>query len=126
LISKGLVYRFIHKPMSPGRARLFAEAAVKKYEETRKLTATVPSIARQSRSNRGLVIGAAIVALGLVIFWVIHKNTADDAVTPPAAAERPAPAGQAQQPVQPPPVTGLQERFDEAARNAAPPKAAAR
>jgi DNA-binding NtrC family response regulator len=30
LISAGLVYRFIHKPMSPARAKLFAEAAIKK------------------------------------------------------------------------------------------------
>src|ERR1700719_2102712 len=36
LISAGIVYRFIHKPMSPGRARLFADAAVKKYGERRK------------------------------------------------------------------------------------------
>jgi DNA-binding NtrC family response regulator len=31
LISDGSVYRFIHKPMSPARARLFADAAVKRY-----------------------------------------------------------------------------------------------
>jgi TonB family protein len=36
LISAGTVYRFIHKPMSPGRARLFAEAAVRKYGEQRR------------------------------------------------------------------------------------------
>ena len=100
LISKGLVYRFIHKPMSPGRAKLFAEAAVKKYEETRKLTDTVPAITRPSRSNRGLVIIAAIGALALVsiLFWAMHKHAADDAVPPPATAVRPAPAAQAQQP----------------------------
>ena len=36
LISDGTVYRFIHKPMSPARARLFADAAVKRYEDQRR------------------------------------------------------------------------------------------
>ncbi len=39
LISAGLVYRFIHKPMSPARAKLFAEAAIKKYEDQRRRAA---------------------------------------------------------------------------------------
>ena len=39
LISAGMVYRFIHKPMSPGRAKLFADAAVKKYDEQRRRSA---------------------------------------------------------------------------------------
>jgi len=40
LISTGTVYRFIHKPMSPGRARLFTDAAVRKYGEQRVSAAT--------------------------------------------------------------------------------------
>ena len=105
LISKGLVYRFIHKPMSPGRAKLFAEAAVKKYEETRKLTAAAPSITPPSLSNRGRMWGAAIGVLGLVsiIYWAMHKNAAGNAVPPPAAAERPVPAAQVQRPAEPSP-----------------------
>src|SRR6202166_2309195 len=55
LISAGSVYRFIHKPMSPGRAKLFADAAVKKYEEQRRRAAASPPIQRNSRSNRGLL-----------------------------------------------------------------------
>jgi len=43
LISAGVVYRFIHKPMSPGRAKLFADAAVKKFDEQRKRSAAVPA-----------------------------------------------------------------------------------
>ncbi len=42
LISAGTVYRFIHKPMSPGRAKLFAEAAVRKYVEQRKRVPAAP------------------------------------------------------------------------------------
>ncbi len=47
LISAGTVYRFIHKPMSPGRAKLFADAAVKKYDEQRR----APSLSRVLPSN---------------------------------------------------------------------------
>jgi len=53
LISAGTVYRFIHKPMSPGRAKLFADAAVKKYDEQRKRSAAVPPTKRDSPSDRG-------------------------------------------------------------------------
>lgn len=118
LISKGLVYRFIHKPMSPGRARLFAEAAVKKYEETRKLTATAPSITPPSRSN-GWMWGAAIGVLGLVsiIFWAMHKNAAGNAVPPPAAAERPVPAAQLQRPAEPSPSARAFESVSYRAEN---------
>jgi len=42
LISAGLVYRFIHKPMSPARAKLFAEAAIRKYEDQRRRAAEAP------------------------------------------------------------------------------------
>src|SRR6202041_3977983 len=42
LISADTVYRFIHKPMSPGRAKLFADAAVKKYDEHRRRAAAPP------------------------------------------------------------------------------------
>ena len=36
LISDGSIYRFIHKPMSPARARLFADAAVKRFDDRRR------------------------------------------------------------------------------------------
>ena len=51
LISAGLVYRFIHKPMSPARAKLFAEAAIKKYEDQRRRSAEMP--ARETASSGG-------------------------------------------------------------------------
>ena len=45
LISDGTVYRFIHKPMSPARARLFADAAVKRYDDQqRNVEATVAAV----------------------------------------------------------------------------------
>ncbi|HXC08933.1 MAG TPA: TonB family protein [Steroidobacteraceae bacterium] len=76
LISAGTVYRFIHKPMSPGRAKLFAEAAVKRYDEQRRRTAAGPPIQRRSRSSRGWLTGGAIGALGIivVIAWSLYRD----------------------------------------------------
>jgi TonB family protein len=87
LISAGLVYRFIHKPMSPGRAKLFADAAVKKFEEQRRRSAAITPIKRASRSNRGALIGGAIGALGVIVVatWAWQRNS-DESGAPHAAA----------------------------------------
>jgi TonB family protein len=92
LISAGTVYRFIHKPMSPGRAKLFADAAVKKYDEQRRRAAAAPPSKRSPRPNPGVLIGGAIGALGVIAAaaWMLHGNTPDDAGLPHAAgAESP-------------------------------------
>jgi TonB family protein len=87
LISAGTVYRFIHKPMSPGRAKLFADAAVKKHDEQRRRAAS-PPIKHTPRSNRGVLIGGAIGVLGIIALatWAIHRNSQNDARPPPAAS----------------------------------------
>src|SRR3984957_20182155 len=86
LISAGTVYRFIHKPMSPGRAKLFADAAVKKYEEQRRRSAPASPSRRSLRSHRGVLMGGAIGALGAIIAgsWVIHRSSQDNADPPHA------------------------------------------
>jgi TonB family protein len=93
LISAGIVYRFIHKPMSPGRAKLFAEAAVKRYDEQRRRTAAAPPIQRGSRSNRGWLSGGAIGAFAIIaaIAWGVHRagETDTDAPSPAALANAP-------------------------------------
>jgi protein TonB len=98
LISAGAVYRFIHKPMSPGRAKLFADAAVKKYDEQRRRAAATPANKRSPRPNPGVLIGGAIGALGVIAAaaWMLHGNTEDEAGPPhaagvahPSAAESP-------------------------------------
>jgi TonB family protein len=88
LISAGTVYRFIHKPMSPGRAKLFADAAVKKYEEQRRRAASTPSVNRKPRSHRGVLIGGTLSALGVIIVatWAIRRGFPDDDAAPPHAA----------------------------------------
>ena len=68
LISAGIVYRFIHKPMSPARAKSFADAAVKKYDEQRRRAAAAPPpVKRPSPANRGVLLAGAVVALGVIV-----------------------------------------------------------
>jgi TonB family protein len=88
LISAGTVYRFIHKPMSPGRAKLFADAAVKKYEEQRRRAATTPSLNRRPRSRRGALIGGTLGALGVAIIaiWAISRGSDEGAGASPHIA----------------------------------------
>jgi TonB family protein len=62
LISSGMIYRFIHKPMSPGRATLFADAAVKRYEEQRRHAADPK--ARAAAAVTGQQFLANVVAAG--------------------------------------------------------------
>ncbi len=92
LISAGLVYRFIHKPMSPARAKLFAEAAIKKYEDQRRRAAETPS--RQSASPAGHVwlLGGAVAALLIVggIAWIAHRSSGEEPA--PALSESAKPA----------------------------------
>jgi TonB family protein len=98
LISAGLVYRFIHKPMSPARAKLFAEAAIKKYEDQRRRAAETPRRARATPASRGWLIGVVATALVVIaaIAWIAHRSSVEEAALPvagesakPAAAESP-------------------------------------
>ncbi len=90
-ISDGTVYRFIHKPMSPGRARLFADAAVRKYAEQRSRNDAAVAVA--ATNHRGPLIGAVCAALcGLLgTIWL----------APHAAREERAPQQQALNPAVP-------------------------
>lgn len=62
LISGGTVYRFIHKPVSPGRAKLFIDAAVRKYAEHHRPFSTGVKLSRSSSYKR-LLLGAGIAAM---------------------------------------------------------------
>ncbi|HEY2683989.1 MAG TPA: energy transducer TonB [Steroidobacteraceae bacterium] len=66
LISAGTVYRFIHKPMSPNRARLFVEAAVKRHGEQRRRALPAP-VARPPKSGKPWLIGAGVGAVGAIV-----------------------------------------------------------
>ena len=93
LISEGLVYRFIHKPMSPARAKLFAEAAIKKYEDQRRRAAETPQRKSASPANHVWLFGGAVAALLIVggIAWIAHRNNGDEpALLPSGDAAKPA------------------------------------
>jgi TonB family protein len=95
LISAGLVYRFIHKPMSPARAKLFAEAAIKRYEDHRRRAAQAPQLVGASPSSRNWLAGVAIGALALAaaVAWMVHRSGGEEPEAPPAAeAAKPASA----------------------------------
>ena len=84
LISSGDVYRFIHKPMSPGRAKLFVESAVRKFEEQRPRRAAgrvAPAVV-QAEGPRTWMIGAAVaVAIGiLAVTLLMHQRAAPPSV----------------------------------------------
>jgi TonB family protein len=95
LISAGLVYRFIHKPMSPARAKLFAEAAIRKYEDHRRRAAEAPQRKRASPSRRVWLTGGALGALALAaaVAWIAQRSGGEESTAPPAAeAAKPASA----------------------------------
>jgi TonB family protein len=78
-ISTGIVYRFIHKPMSPGRAKLFAEAAVKKYEERRRVP-TAPAGTGKNGAGAGnqrllKVTAAGLMVAGITAWVLLHHGT---------------------------------------------------
>src|SRR5271163_4026288 len=103
LISDGSIYRFIHKPLSPARARLFADAAVKRFDDRRRrsVEAAAPT-AGAPRQPRRILIGAtsAGVAVLLVAGWLLHRRNIDQAdtlataPTLPAASTAPSASGQ--------------------------------
>jgi TonB family protein len=95
LISAGSIYRFIHKPMSPGRAKLFAEAAVKKYGEHRRRVGRTAVPIGPSSSGRPWLIGAviAVVVLAALVTFVVHQNNSEGSTSAPLR-EAAKPAGE--------------------------------
>jgi TonB family protein len=82
LISDGSIYRFIHKPLSPARARLFADAAVKRFDDRRRRTGEVTApTAGAPRQPRRILIGAtsAGVAVLLTAGWLLHRWNVEQA-----------------------------------------------
>ena len=90
LISDGTVYRFIHKPMSPARARLFADAAVKRYEDLRRRTGQLTAAAANPSGNGGLIIAGGCAAICAIAggLWALTHGERRSA--PAAAAGMPA------------------------------------
>ena len=81
-ITEGSVHRFLHKPVSEQRVRLFVEAAWRRHEDALKGAAAVP-VARPPRRNRWGLIAGGVLALAAALAWVAtHTPTS----APPARA----------------------------------------
>ena len=95
-ISEGAVFRFIHKPVSPARARLFADAAVRRFSELRQrvaptLPATPGTLRRPALLRFVGVLLLAGVLLAAVITWTLRQGSSRErrlASTLALAAER--------------------------------------
>jgi TonB family protein len=85
LISKGLIYRFLHKPISPARASLFISTASRRYHELRDVQpvamTTVKTIATRSPVTK---IAIAAIVLLLAVLGVFLWSTRDTELPAPA------------------------------------------
>src|SRR5262245_26452352 len=129
-ITSGVVYRFLHRPVSAPRVRLFVEAALRRHEVEnveRTLEQTRPDFSRfeapkadaprgERRSRLPLVLGGLLLAAAAAGGWFLlsrDKSPAGDdttakVVSPPAAAgsraEPQQPAARARETVKPEPA----------------------
>jgi hypothetical protein len=90
LISAGTIYRFIHQPVSPGRARLFADAAVRKYGEQRMRAAMAPARGAPRRNYLPLLAAIIVLAVLMAAVWAVGSGMRRD-----AGASQAAPLGKA-------------------------------
>jgi TonB family protein len=99
-ITNGTVYRFLHKPVSEQRVRLFVDAAWRRRGEEQASSATITTGSMPARERPGgganmLVLGgAALAATGLLGGWLLlHRSDSQPLkVSAPAAADTAAPA----------------------------------
>lgn len=107
LISEGSIYRFIHKPMSPARARLFADAAVKRFDDRRRRVGAVSAPAKAAPSQRRPILIAAIaaaLAVLLAVGWLVHRWNAEQSATDNMSAQ---PAASTEPPPEAPPASAV-------------------
>jgi TonB family protein len=81
-ITDGSVHRFLHKPVSEQRVRLFVEAAWRRHEEGLKDARSAPPPRRPRRAQWGL-IGAVVLAVAAPLTWLALRS---GGVTAPASA----------------------------------------
>jgi protein TonB len=91
LISDGLVYRFMHKPLSPKRAGMFLNAAMRSHVERRAGRQGDPllPLARELRSRvdprKWLFVGGGLLLFLLLIAAFLVSRHRPDVQQPPAA-----------------------------------------
>jgi TonB family protein len=100
-ITDGSVHRFLHKPFSEQRVRLFVESAWRRYEDTRTLphptlASTLPGSGRGARWGPWVAVIAAAAAL---LLWLnLRMPEAPPTATPQATAPAAAPPASAELP----------------------------
>lgn len=92
-ITSGDIYRFLHKPVSPPRARHAIDASIRRHIEGRTIAASEP--VQQAPTTRwplyaGLGTGALIIAVVAGAFLIGGRESTESAQLQPAAAPEPA------------------------------------
>src|SRR5690606_11797563 len=70
LLSNGHIYRFLHKPISPGRASQFLNAATRRYNELRDIQPVALQTVRTITRKRPY-LGKAVAAVGGIVAAVV-------------------------------------------------------
>jgi TonB family protein len=95
-ITNGTVYRFLHKPVSEQRVKLFVDAAWRRHGEEHTSTDSAASGATPSSEGGKtnlLLAGVAAAAIAAIGGWVLlHKTGSRQPQAPPATITEPAPA----------------------------------
>ena len=104
-VTSGEVYRFLHKPASEQRMRLFIDAAWRRRGagEAAAATATVPQLTKPATSRRvplGLLAMAVLVvaATAGIVGWLMGQHTSERISPPPSAGTLPQPKTPPQKP----------------------------
>lgn len=91
-VSDGTVYRFLHRPVSEQRLRLFVEAALRRHDEVQHAAAPAsPAPPRMSRAVLAATGGAALLLVAGSAIWLAQRGR-EDLRPPEDAADN---AGQA-------------------------------
>jgi len=95
LVSEGLVYRFMHKPLTPKRAGMFLQAAIRRHveirdpERRRRQATAEPASARQHEVAKWIFVAGGVLAF-VALLWLasgVRRGRPDpQPTTPPAVA----------------------------------------
>jgi len=93
-ITDGSVHRFLHKPVSEQRVRLFVDAAWRRHEEASALPHMRATRAPQpgARATRWWLIALMLAAVAAPIAWFVRQNAGTPAESPAATAPPAAPS----------------------------------
>jgi TonB family protein len=96
LIADGAVHRFLHKPVSEQRVRLFVSAAWRRHEEVSSGARFTPAgsvAAGKARTMKGRLLGVAALALALAVLALLAwRALREPSAAEAAAAQHPGPA----------------------------------